>query len=82
MHYNLAAAELMRRGEDITFALPSFVNLALSRGSKEQIGKTCLKKYYPDTLSGINLEGKHLSELARQQLRDILEKTTANMVAD
>jgi hypothetical protein len=70
--YNQAINELKTRGEDITFALPCFIRLALSRGSMGSIGRGCLMGHYSTFVEGIGIKAGTLSEDARQQLEELL----------
>ena len=69
-----AALELKRRGEDINFAFPAFLEVALSGGVMELIGKGCLQGHFGDKLSYIDFAGKKLSPVARGQLEELKQQ--------
>ena len=68
-YYAKATEELKGRGEDIMFTFPAFLDLALSGGVMQMIGKGCLLSQFGDKLSHIDLTGKALTPEATNQLR-------------
>jgi hypothetical protein len=45
-YYHQATLELKRRGEDIAFTLPHFIDMALAGGVKEFLGTGCLQNHF------------------------------------
>ena len=77
--FHQAALELKKRGEDIRFTFPTFIDMALLPGVQGMIGRGCLQSHFGGELSGVDLSGKHMSAAARDRLTEIrkqLEKPT------
>lgn len=69
--FHQAVLELKRRGEDVSFAFPVFLDMALSPGVQGMIGRGCLQTHFAGKLSGVDLSGKGLSAEARNRLNEI-----------
>ena len=73
-YYAKATEELRGRGEDISFTFPTFLDLALSGGLRELIGKGCLQSQFGEKLSHIDLTGEKLTPEAKAQLEELKEQ--------
>ncbi len=77
-----AVSELHRRGDDIKFALPVVINLALSKDLLERmLGKGLLDKAYPTIAENVRVLSGHprkYSEEARAYLRTLADGESYN----
>jgi len=80
--FQKASEELVKRGEDMTFTFPIFLDLALSGDElKELIGRGSLQRYFRDKLTHIDLTGKQMKPEAREQLQELRRKLDEIMSA-
>ena len=73
-YFNLAVLELKKRGEDISFTFPAFLDLALSPRVEKLIGIGNLNSHFGEKLPHINLSGEELTPEGRKQLLEVKEK--------
>ena len=70
-YFHQAALELNRRGEDIAFTLPHFIDMALAGGIKEMLGTGCLQSHFAARLEGVDLVTRPIREETRTRLLEI-----------
>jgi hypothetical protein len=70
--FGAAANELNERGENLTFTLPVFLDLALSRNmALSVIGKGSLKLYFSDAVKDIDLDKTFLPKESKSRLKNL-----------
>jgi hypothetical protein len=70
-YYHQATLELKRRGEDIAFTLPHFIDMALAGGVKEFLGTGCLQNHFAARLHEVDLVTRPMKEETRTRLLEI-----------
>ena len=71
----LALNELKTRGEDLSFALPKLLDMAIHwHPAKRVLGRAWLSHHLKDKLPHIDLSGTRLSRESRQKLEELREQ--------